>query len=113
MKNQFFGDQNDFIKYAILRVLVGSGLKATVCWMLTTGGDSPGGSRYDYLEDPDQWRSIDPPVFDALVGWLQAGDQDVSVMEQSGLLPECNFHEGKLGDDPDQRSQWFQALTQI
>ena len=36
VKDQYFGDVNDFRKYGLLRVLAGSDrLRLGVCWMLT------------------------------------------------------------------------------
>jgi hypothetical protein len=36
VRNQFFGDINDYHKYGLLRALSGDGdLKVGVCWMLT------------------------------------------------------------------------------
>ena len=36
MKNQYFGDINDYRKYGLLRILSTYGpIKTAVCWMLT------------------------------------------------------------------------------
>ena len=35
MKNQYFGDERDFFKFAILRSFGSAGLKVIVDWMLT------------------------------------------------------------------------------
>ena len=36
MKNQYFGDINDYRKYGLIRLLADGGkIKAGVCWMLT------------------------------------------------------------------------------
>jgi hypothetical protein len=36
MKNQYFGDENDYKKYGLLRMLAGEvKMKTAVCWMLT------------------------------------------------------------------------------
>ena len=35
MKNQYFGDINDYRKYGLLRILIsGGGIKTIVCWVL-------------------------------------------------------------------------------
>ena len=37
MKNQYFGDINDYRKYGLLRVLCNRGeIETAVCWMLAT-----------------------------------------------------------------------------
>jgi len=33
MKNQYFGDINDYRKYGLLRTLTGGQIKTAVCWM--------------------------------------------------------------------------------
>ena len=40
MKNQYFGDMYDYIKYGLLRQLSGCGkVSLAVCWMLTENDD--------------------------------------------------------------------------
>jgi len=40
MKNQYFGDINDYRKYGLLRLLTDGGdIRTAVCWMLTPGDD--------------------------------------------------------------------------
>ena len=44
MKNQYFGDINDYRKYGLIRLLTGAGqLKTAVCWMLAPGDPLPAG----------------------------------------------------------------------
>ncbi len=47
MKNQYFGDVNDYLKYGLLRQLSNEGrFKICVCWMLTEpDGTTEGGKR--------------------------------------------------------------------
>jgi hypothetical protein len=53
MKNQYFGDINDYRKYGLLRLLSGRGqIRTAVCWMLTADNGSSDGSRIDYLRSP-------------------------------------------------------------
>ncbi|MGA8572094.1 MAG: hypothetical protein ACLP7A_01900 [Desulfobaccales bacterium] len=62
MKNQFFGDINDFRKYGLLRVLTRStdsknndkksDLTLGVCWMLNPDDNTPHGKRTKYLQLP-------------------------------------------------------------
>ena len=41
MKNQYFGDINDYRKYGLLRILTNGGeIKTAVCWMLTTDDEA-------------------------------------------------------------------------
>jgi hypothetical protein len=44
MKNQYFGDVNDYRKYGLLRSLTAGGrITTTVCWMLTPDDGRPDG----------------------------------------------------------------------
>ena len=46
MKDQYFGDVNDFRKYGLLRLLtLQDGLRLGVCWMLTAPDGRPDGRR--------------------------------------------------------------------
>jgi hypothetical protein len=50
MKDQYFGDVNDFRKYGLLRVLVGTDhLRLGVCWMLTRPDSRTDGGLLAYL----------------------------------------------------------------
>jgi hypothetical protein len=67
MKVQYFGNFNDYGKFALLRLLstVGS-FRIGVCWMLTKADGSGDGDKRGYLNQPKKWRAYDPPIFDAL-----------------------------------------------
>ncbi len=44
MKNQYFGDINDYRKCGLLRLLTGRGsLSTAICWMLAPNDRSPDG----------------------------------------------------------------------
>ena len=46
MKNQYFGDKPDYVKYGLLRCLGNGGeTSIAVCWMLTPGDGSRQGNR--------------------------------------------------------------------
>lgn len=67
MKDQYFGDLNDYRKYGLLRALAaGDSLKIGVCWMLTPPDGRRDGSRLRYFEQPERFRAHDPLLFDAL-----------------------------------------------
>jgi hypothetical protein len=62
MKNQCFGDINDYRKYGLLRCLSGQGAMHTAdCWMLTAGDGSGDGGHTRYLCSPSKWRAYGPP----------------------------------------------------
>jgi hypothetical protein len=67
MKVQYFGDVNDYRKFALLRTLAEVGrFRVGVCWMLTEADGSTQGAKRGYLRQPEKWRGYDPPMFDAL-----------------------------------------------
>lgn len=89
MKDQYVGDINDYRKYAILRVLAGSGdVRVGTCWMKTPPDSRTDGSKTEYLSDPVRWRGFDPPLFDSLTSLLGAPDQRrLCLVEASGVIP--------------------------
>lgn len=109
MKDQYFGDVNDFRKYGLLRLLtVPDGLRLGVCWMLTAPDGSNDGKSRSYLSQPEKYRLHDPELFD----WLQqvvAKDQDLRTarIEASPLLGEAVFRSMILTDSRYQRTDYF------
>jgi hypothetical protein len=68
MKDQYFGDVNDFRKYGLLRALVlPNKLRLGVCWMLTEPDHGADGNFLAYLSQGDRYRHRDPELFD----WLK------------------------------------------
>ena len=109
MKDQYFGDVNDFRKYGILRGLTRTArLSIGVFWMLTSGDDRSDGKFLGYLEKPSEYRHRDPELFD----WMKqsvvpGGDRCVSQIEASGLLGNCAFHSDLLADQKEARNRYF------
>ena len=69
MKNQYFGDVNDYRKYGLLRLLAGGGtLRIGVCWMLTPNDSGPDGKKTEYLDDRnrDEWQCYDHELYEFL-----------------------------------------------
>jgi hypothetical protein len=64
MKNQYFGDVNDFRKYGLLRRLVlPNHLKLGVCWMLTPSDGRTDGKFLSYLQHPQRFQQCDPDLY--------------------------------------------------
>jgi len=69
MKNQYFGDVNDYRKYGLVRLQGGEGsIRIGVSWMLTPPDKRPDGRKTEYLEDEARaaFRRFDPPLYDFL-----------------------------------------------
>ena len=108
MKNQYFGDVYDYIKYGLLRRLSCEGEVSTVlCWMLTHDDGGQDGRRNSYLEEHIKWRALDLPVFDCLIAAVDRDERDTRIIEISGLLPNTRFYARYLTDNPDERKAYF------
>lgn len=104
MKNQYFGDINDFRKYGLLRSLLRAGnVKLLVVWMLT-GEDhkKPGDGKFTrYLNEAKKYSACDPELH----GWLhcrvhEEGTRAVSLIEGSDLLGNTTFYSKGLSAPP-------------
>ena len=112
MKNQYFGDINDYRKYGLLRALqTGGEGKLLVAWMLTPDdGGSDGGFR-DYLQDPKQWRRFAPELYDGLAALLRStSSPQVSLLESTTLLARSTFHSAEVPDAHSDRDAWRKDL---
>jgi hypothetical protein len=68
MKNQYFGDTNDFRKYGLLRILQSRGNgRLLIAWMLTPDDGSRDGGFRSYLQDPGAWVRYAPSSSPALL----------------------------------------------
>ena len=60
MKNQYFGDINDYRKYGLLLALQSNGAGSLlVAWMLTPDDGGRDGGLRSYLKVPDIWAKYD------------------------------------------------------
>jgi hypothetical protein len=108
MKDQYAADINDYLKYALLRVLsVAHSGTLHVCWMRTGGDGGSDGSRLGYLADPVRFRSVDPLVFDELGRIVSSGTRSVRAVEGSAILPGAHFHRALLTDPDSVRRRYF------
>jgi len=112
VKNQYFGDVNDYRKYGLLRVLSHeTGLRCLVGWMLTPDDDRRDGGFTRYLDDPDTWRHFDPDLFDTLRDAVSIrGIRDVKYLEASSLLQGASFLSDSVPDPSSERTRWSNRL---
>ena len=112
MKNQYFGDINDYRKYGLLRALQSKGGgKLLVAWMLTPDDGSRDGGFRAYLQDRATWRQYDPDLFTGLAGLLRsAAVPGVSLLEGAGLLPRTFYYSAVVPDASPDRDDWRQGL---
>jgi hypothetical protein len=113
MKNQYFGDINDYRKYGLIRILSAE-LSTTFCWMLTPDDPRPDGHRIHYLYDPSTWRKYDPEVYDFLYDHvIENKTRRVSSLESSNLLTNCSFFNKTIDDNPSNRSIYLKNLLKF
>lgn len=106
MKHQYFGDINDYRKYALLRTLCDSDTRLSVCWMLTPDDRRPDGKKTKYLDQPSRWRHFDADLFDSLRKAVP-DNRRVAWAEEMGILRSACFFSRLLSDSTDQREQYF------
>ncbi len=115
MKNQYFGDVNDYLKYGLLRAIQSEGHGTLlVAWMLTPDDDRRDGSRRSYLEQPGKWSKYDPALFSGLKGLLVGSPQlSVALIEQSGLIPRASYFSTTVRDERRERHEWGEQLLRV
>lgn len=109
MKDQYFGDVNDFRKYGLLRSLAGPDrLRLGVCWMLTAPDGRTDGKFLAYLGQPKKYRHCDPVLFE----WLrqvvgEEKDRRTARIEASTILGSALFQSRLLTDAMHDREAYF------
>ncbi len=112
MKNQYFGDINDYRKYGLLRALRdASGLRLGVWWMLTPDDGREDGKFVAYLTQPRRWRPFDPPLFDLIAAALPTRRQ-VAVISDSDLLGDALFVDTVVPDGRAARAAAFDLVQE-
>jgi hypothetical protein len=82
MKNQYFGDINDYRKYGLLRGLSNDGEISTfVCWMLTANDSRPDGKFISYLGNQEKFSKYDPELFNILSECLKSERKNVFIKD--------------------------------
>lgn len=114
MKNQYFGDINDYRKYGLLRAIARcSRLRLLVAWMLTPNDGSTDGKFISYLENPAKWAHHDPALFQGLKYLVDSDSQrQVRMIASSQLLGHAGYFSSIVPDAAIERSQWFKWLAE-
>ena len=113
MKNQYFGDINDYRKYGLIRAIhSASGLRTLVAWMLTPDDGRTDGQTIGYLDQPDRWEKFDPDLYHTLREALQRNPRrDVSLIEQTNILSRADYFLPIVPDSAGKRDEWFKDLA--
>lgn len=109
MKDQYFGDVNDYRKYGLLRALAGvTRLPIGICWMLTVPDGRSDGEFRRYLDQPVRWRGHDPELYDKLRLLLTPGTGRSAQLARSwDLIAGAAYHEELLQDNAGSRRGYF------
>jgi hypothetical protein len=109
MKNQYFGDVNDYRKYGLLRVIQRtSGMSIGVCWMLTEGDATGQGENRGFLKEPLKWRHHDSELFDSLQKLDNEGIERTTELARAwNLIPKATYFQSLLTDDAGQRETYM------
>ena len=115
VKNQYFGDINDYMKYSLLRILASGGKrKIAVCWMLTSNDNRGDGDKTTYVHRPELWRHFDPELFDSLEQCLtNSRNRDIHWAETKNLIPSATFYAKLLTDNRTEREAYFQEFFSL
>ncbi len=114
MKNQYFGDINDYRKYGLIRILANDGIIRTgVCWMLTPDDTRADGKFTEYLAEPKKYREFDPGLYDFLGQCLKANLRDIHEISGSDKFPNAIFYNPILEDDVARREQYFSSMFKL
>ncbi len=64
MKNQYFGDINDYKKFGLLRsIMSATDINILISWMLTEDDGSTDGKFIEYLSEPEKWSQYDNQLY--------------------------------------------------
>jgi hypothetical protein len=112
MKNQYFGDVNDYQKYSLLRILADDAkIKIGICWMLTDDDTSGQGNDMRHFNQPSKWRPYDADLFDCIQGCVRSrGVRDVRETEKLVLIPSAIYFTKPLKASPDERRSYFAKM---
>ena len=112
MKDQYFGDVNDYRKYGLLRAFQSRGTgRLLVAWMLTSDDGRPDGGFRSYLQNSAAWMRHDPELYTGLAALLRtAPNPRVSLIEKSSILPRTYFYSDVVPDRLNERILWCRGL---
>lgn len=112
MKNQYFGDINDYRKYGLIRALqLEAQLKVLVALMLTLNDQRRDGELRSYLREPDRWLRFDPELYRGLTDLLDTGvTPRVGLIGESSLLGTADYFSEIVPDAAASREAWAGRL---
>jgi hypothetical protein len=115
MKDQYFGDINDYRKYGLLRAIQdATGLRSGVCWLRTGADDRRDGEFRSYLQQPSKWRRYDPELYDHLRALLREDTERATLQAEAwDLVPGAIYQHEMIVDDGSARATYFTATWEF
>jgi hypothetical protein len=96
MQDRYVGDIGDFVKLSLLDA-VSQGNRLGIIWYLTPDEKhNRDGRHIDYLNDPQQWRDLDPRLFDCLHETVSSNERDITALERIQAFQTCKFASEEL-----------------
>jgi hypothetical protein len=113
VKDQYFGDVNDYRKYGLIRALQAEAhLRVLVAWMRTPNDGRSDGRFRSYLWSPVRWRRYDPALFDGLNDLLGNGvEPGVHLIQNTSLLGSATYFPELVPDGAGARTAWADRLV--
>jgi hypothetical protein len=112
VKDQYVGDVNDYLKYAMLRAWSHRGIPPGLAWMRTEPDLRSDGGLTGYLQQPELFRSFDPDLFDELSRIVGDG-RSIEAVVRARFLAHRFSYEDSLGDSRPARDAWFARLAEL
>ena len=119
MQDKFVGDIGDYVKYALLRAIRGD-RRLGVAWYLQPNTAGPGGGNTQYLGRPEEWRHLDPCLFDTLKRLVDGCNRSVQAVMESEILDRgaitdssfspLDFGSTKIRARAVWRKRWFDSV---
>jgi hypothetical protein len=115
MKNQYFGDINDYKKYGLIRSLTQNGVISTaICWMLTPDDDSKDGSKREYLNNPKKHKTHDEKLYNTLVELSKKPDwPNINLFEDSEIMSNTRYFSEIIPEQCCERKRYFKRFFEI
>lgn len=122
MKNQYFGDINDYRKYGLLTILTANGAtRLGVCWMLTPNDNSTDGghSKLRYLKNKnvERWQEFNKTLYARIRRKIWNSSKDEVANESrlvshfdDAFVPGSEVWHEDLEDCPIKRSNYFERM---
>ena len=117
MQDRYAEDVGDFVKYGLLRAIRGQKRLGVAWYLYPRAGPSGDGRHIAYLKQREEWRHLDPALFDAMKQLMDDQDRSVEAVQTSGVLGDAVFAAEPLDvsgvrnrDRERWRRRWFERV---